>query len=169
MDPHLQLWQIVVSGVAIVLDPVTAVCITLWVQGRRESRTAKRQLFLSLIAQRKAFPPSTKLVESLNMIDVVFASDRRVLQAWHDYYHLLSQPPSQAREHKWLELLSDMATGLGYPNLRQTDLDKFYVPQGHIDQFQMQSALQTELLRVLKNTRSLAIQPKPPDVGNSPT
>ena len=44
--------------------------------------------------------------------------------------------------------------------LHQTDLDKFYTPQGHADQFELQYNLQHELLRVLKNTSAFVVTKK---------
>jgi hypothetical protein len=40
------------------------------------------------------------------------------------------QPPGEERGHTWLELLTAMAEELNYPQLKQTDLDKFYIPRG---------------------------------------
>jgi len=48
-----------------------------------------------------------------------------------------------------------MAVALGYRRLSQTDIDRFYSPQVHATQGQLNQELQTELLRVLKATQSL--------------
>jgi hypothetical protein len=52
-----------------------------------------------------------------------------------------------------------MAADLRYPRLAQTDIDKFYFPDAEGQQFVAQSELQQELLRVLKNTNRLAVEP----------
>jgi hypothetical protein len=44
--------------------------------------------------------------------------------------------------------------------VRQTDLDKFYIPQGHIDQFELSANIQKEFLRVLKNTAEIVVKKK---------
>jgi hypothetical protein len=48
-----------------------------------------------------------------------------------------------------------MATSLGYRTLTQTDIDKFYMPQGLGDQATLSLDTQKEWLRVLKATPTL--------------
>lgn len=149
---------------AIFLGPLLAVLVTLWWQSRKQKRDAKEKLFLSLMAHRRAFPPAPEWVNSLNVIDVVFADVPQVVQLWHEYYAGLHTPPAnnnhQQREHTYLLMLSAMARNLGYRKLEQTDIDKFYTPQAHEDQVFLNSEIQSELLRVLQNTHAIEATPK---------
>jgi len=159
--PHeLYLLQISANFLAIVLGPVTAVCVTLWFQSRKEKLAAKRQLFLSLMAERKNLTISPQVAQALNTIDVVFSDNREIVGIWHKYYALLAQQPSQERDHTWLELLSAMAKDLRYPGLSQTDLDKFYLPQSHVDQLEFQKKAGEQWLRVLENTKRFLVEPR---------
>ena len=157
--------QFIINVIAIILGPIIAVIITLVYQKYKEKRDAKYRLFLTLMAHRKSFPPTIAWVESLNLIDVVFADHPKVVELWHQYYDLLHQESKDytKREHKYLELLSAMAKTLGYKNLQQTDIDKFYTPTAHGDQATLNHKVQTELLRVLENTGSLATFKKKED------
>ena len=146
--------------IAVIIGPVIAVIITLWYQRRKERRDIKQRAFLVLMAHRRSIPPNMAMVEVLNTLDVVFSENHTIVDLWHKYYVLLSQPLSQERQHIWLELLSAIAKDLGYPTLKQTDIDKFYIPQGHMDQFELQCRLQNELLRVFKNTASFVVNKK---------
>ena len=147
------------------LGPVAAVGITLWHQERKEARTAKQSLFLTLMAHRKSVAPPLERTNALNLIDVVYAKDAKVLALWHQLYDLLCQKPEgvnvEAKHHTDLNLLFEMAKSLGYKNLQQTDIDKFYVPQDVGDNAQLVRSLSTELLRVLKATETLSISQKP--------
>ena len=143
--------------IAVVLGPVVAVAITLFYQRFKEKRDIKHRAFLLLMAHRKSIPPNYSMVEALNTLDVVFSTNRAIVDLWHKYYMLLAQRPSQERDHTWLELLSAIARDLRYPTVKQTDLDKFYVPQGFVDQYELQTRIQTEFLRVLKNTAALVV------------
>jgi len=149
------------------LSPVIAVAVTLWWQRRKEKRDSKERLFLTLMAHRRAFPPTIEWVNALNVIDVVFADHPQVVQLWHEYYAALANPPPnqnyQTREHTYLLMLSAMARSLGYKRLEQTDIDKYYSPQAHVDQMQLNWQCQTEWLRVLQNTFKLNTEPKPPE------
>lgn len=140
------------------LGPIAAVLITLWHQERNQKRQAKERIFHILMAHRKSIPPNYEWVNSLNVIDVVYADHRSVVTLWHELYDILVQSPmnEQRRVHKFLELLSAMAKVLGYSNLTQTDIDKFYSPEAHGTILGIQWGVQTELLRVLKNTHSLS-------------
>jgi hypothetical protein len=163
----------VVTIIALILGPVIAVIITLWSQKRSEKLNAKRQLFVTLMANRRA-GPNREWVNALNLIDVIYAGETRIVQLWHQLYDVLNVQTinQQAFTHKYLDLLSAMATSLGYRSLTQTDIDKFYMPQALGDQAQLSLEAQTELLRVLKATPTLRqvggaapadlVQPNPP-------
>ena len=146
--------QLTINILAIILGPIVAIIITLTYQTHKEKRDTQMRLFLTLMAHRKAFPPTFAWVESLNLIDVVFAKHPKVVQLWHEYYDYLHEKTEDytKREHKDLELLSAMAQCLGYKKLQQTDIDKFYTPIAHGDQAALNYKVQTELLRVLENT-----------------
>lgn len=157
----------IINIFAIIIGPIFAVGITLWWQRRREKRDSKERLFLTLMAHRRAFPPSIEWVNALNVIDVVFAEHPQVVQLWHEYYGGLANPPAnenyQQREHTYLLMLSAMARSLGYRRLEQTDIDKFYSPQAHADQLALNHKCETEWLRVLENTNHLQVERRPPD------
>lgn len=151
-------WLLLLSTL---LSPVFAVIITLWWQNRKEKRDAKERLFLTLMAHRKAYPPSQEWVDSLNVIDVVFANVPQVVELWHRYYDGLANPPAngnyQARDHIYLLMLSAMDRSLGYRKLEQTDIDKYYSPQAHGNQMELNYRCQTEWLRVLENTARVEV------------
>jgi len=157
-------WYETASVIGLIAGPVLAVLITLWHQERTQKRQAKLQLFLTLMAHRKSVAPPLDRTNALNLIDVVYAGDSKVVALWHRLYELLCQKPEgvdvEAKNHTNLDLLSEMAKVLGYKNLQQTDIDKFYVPQDVGDNAQMQVNLAKELLRVLKSTQSFSATPK---------
>ena len=118
---------------ALIAGPTVAVIITLWHQRRTQKYDAKQRLFLVLMAHRKSNPPTYDWANSLNVIDVVFADSRHVVDKWHEVYDLMSQQQVNWTQwnHAYIELLSEMATALGYQRLRQTDIDRYYTPTAH--------------------------------------
>jgi hypothetical protein len=158
--------------VAIILGPVFAVIITLWYQSRREKRDLKQRVFFELIAHRKSYPIPQDFVKALNLIDVVFHKNRKVISLWHEYYGILHQqadeksPILDLRDQKLVELLSEMARVLGYKNLQQVDIDKFYTPIAHQAQFLSSEKLLKEFQRVLENTSRFVTEPKPKNDKN---
>ena len=158
----------IVTVIALIAGPVIAVSITLWYQRRSEKRSAKERLFSVLMAHRRSNPPTLEWVQALNLIDVIFQNHSSVLTKWRELYDLMNHPATQINwgqvGHVRIELLSEMAAALGYQRLRQTDIDRFYYPQLLADQAAAQTDLQSELLRVLKDTKSLRADP--PSLNN---
>lgn len=153
-------WQLWVTGFAIFLGPLAGVIFTLWFQSRKEKKDQKQRLFLMLMAHRKSNPPTLDLVNGLNLVDVVFADSRMVVSLWHQYYDLLCQGAVNwhLAESKYLDLLSEMAKVLGYTNLSQTDISRFYSPVAHGNQAQISLETQSELLRILKGTGRFVVE-----------
>ena len=152
---EIQTW---ITGLAIFLGPLAGVMFTLWFQARKEAKDAKQRLFLALLGERKAHQVSAQVAQELNKIDVVFSDSLKVRTVWHEYYALLHGQPGEPRAHKWLELLSAMARELGYKGLTQLDLDKFYIPQGHVDEAEFRKKLSLNLARVLENTDHVVVK-----------
>jgi predicted membrane protein len=151
--------------IAVIVGPIIAIIITLVYQSQKEKREAKTRLFLTLMAHRKSNPPTIERVNSLNLIDVVFADHPKILQLWHEYYDLLNtHPPNHVLwEHKHIDMLSEISQELGYKKIKQTEIEKFYTPQAHTSQSEMVAKIQAELLRVLENTASLGVTKKEGD------
>ena len=157
------------NTIALFSSPVIAVVVTLMWQRIRETKdrvhNRKEQLFLALMAHRRSQPPSQAWVDSLNLIDVVFDDSPIVLRLWHEYYDLLGSATYKddwnKRTHKHLELLSAMASELGYKSLSQTDIDKFYSPVAHGNEADMNWRLRSEFLRVLQGAQHIVIPSHP--------
>jgi hypothetical protein len=154
----------IITVVALIVGPALSVLITLWYQRRTEKRAAKERLFAVLMAHRRAIPTTIEWVQSLNLIDVVFQDCPSVVIKWRELYDLMNHPNDQINwnqvGHARIELLSEIAVSLGYRRLRQTDIDRFYMPQSLVDQATMQGDIQKEFLRVLKDTKNLQANPK---------
>jgi hypothetical protein len=156
----------IISIIAILVGPVTAVSITLWWQQRKEKRDAKMRLFITLMSYRSPtrLGLAPEWVTALNLIDMVFADQTRVLELWHQLFDLLHNPPIQQQQarHKNIEMLSEMAKVLGFRNFPQVQMDKYYYPESYEAQAQEMAEIRTNLLRVLANTDTLnAVLRKP--------
>ena len=142
---------------ALVAGPVAAVIITLWAQDRAAKRSTKERLFVTPMAHRKSYPPTVEWVSAINTIVVVYANNPKILSHWDTCYRRLSAKPwdTEAWNRDLLDLLSAIAEDLGYKHIRQTQIDKFYVPDAHNKIFGEQDELRNNLLRVLKATKTV--------------
>lgn len=163
----------IITIIALFSGPIAAVLITLWHQDRKQKIDANKRVFLTLMAHRKALPPNPEWVNALNLIDVIFHDCPQIVALWHEYFALLCQihnweESTQQREHKYLELLSAMAQSLGYRDIQQTDMDKFYSPKGQADLVQLQLKIYQELSRVLENTEHFLVEKKSDNEQKTP-
>lgn len=135
---------------ATLLSPLIAVQVQKLIELATEQRSAKKQIFQSLMATR-ATRLAPEHVQALNMIDLEFgasnwrghrAKDKHVVDRWRIYAdHLgsLESKPSEARLEAWIEkndelftdLLEALAHALGYKFDRVQLRRGIYRPQAH--------------------------------------
>lgn len=100
----------------------------------QQKDNAKRNLFLTLYALRGS-PLNYDFVRGLNQIDIVFEDVPAVLDAWHIHYASLNIKGQINEIDTWnlqrVNLLSAMASHLGYERIRQTEMIRDYYPEGH--------------------------------------
>ena len=153
---------------AILLSPVIAVLVTMWIQKRIERRGVKLRILAQLMGNRHT-PIAPENIVALNMIDLVFHDDERVRGLWSDYFDMLcnkgldNELGWEQRNKKRNELITAVASSLGYSEqIDHLDVDRIYKPQGLGDRELDSQKLMEELLRVLTNTDSLAMRKRKP-------
>lgn len=156
MDPSLVLSICQVAAVAVIP-------LIIWGMGnayqKREAKIrAKRELFFTLMRNRKTFLAPKEKVDALNLIDVVYQDDKKVRQAWKDYLDALNanSPHFNNSNAYLLDLLSEMAVSLGYKELKQTEIDRFYEPQASVDDASNQRRIIAEMMRILVASKSFS-------------
>lgn len=138
--------------ISITLIPFIIWFVGIKFQNRSSKQKAKLDLFLQIMANRKKYPPSSEMALGLNQIDIIFQDSSKVRAAWRSYFDAL-HPNSQHNSTSnsfLLDLLSEMANNLGYQNLKQTELDRYYQPQSSINLIESQELLYSYQLEVLK-------------------
>lgn len=156
----------VISILAIILSPVIAVLVSIWVQARREKRGQKMYIFDTLIRTRHS-GVTNEMVRAFNMIDVVFYNKPIVRKLWREYFDMLgnkaltTEPGLKQRRDKYLELLYEMAKVLGYGKaISHLDIDRVYYPVGLGETTQRTEEILNELLRFLKSSGGVDITVK---------
>ena len=82
---------------AIIIIPVAAVLIGQWLQDRAKKREDKMNIFKTLMTAR-IYGWTVASVQALNIIDIVFADDKSVRDAWKDLYEKYSiQNPNEVQ------------------------------------------------------------------------
>ena len=126
---------------AILVAPVVAIQVSLWLAKNQEKRQRRLLLFRTLMGTR-ASTMAREHVQALNVVDVDFyGSDnksRAVVDALKVYLdHLNTAPPGQEwgkkRQDLLVDLLQIMATQLGY-QFDKTEIKRTsYTPRGYGD------------------------------------
>lgn len=83
--------------VALILGPVIAVGLTLWIEGERRRRESRLAVLRQLIATRH-LPGDPMYSTAVNLIPVEFNDDRQVMEAYKAYQAAVSQPPASEPE-----------------------------------------------------------------------
>ena len=119
---------------------------------KKEKLEAKRELFFTLMKQRKTSFVMQERADALNLIDVVFQDDHKVREAWKNYLSSLdsSSPEFKNSNAYLLDLLSEMAQSLGYQKLKQTEIDRFYEPQCMLDDKFREQQVQDITIKAMK-------------------
>lgn len=132
---------------AIIIIPIAAVLIGQWLQDRAKKREDKMNIFKTLMTAR-IYGWTVASVQALNIIDIVFADDKSVRDAWKDLYEKYSiQNPNEVQkkaiETARCKLLETMANSLGYKEkVTWETIQNPYIPQGLVDQINMQTTSQ---------------------------
>ncbi|HWK45310.1 MAG TPA: DUF6680 family protein [Stellaceae bacterium] len=122
-------------------------------RGVPRSPEPKNTLFFSLMVYR-ATPMARERILALNSIDIVFHKDKVIIAAWREYYDMLT-PVTPQEPEKYVDLLYIISRKLGY------DFDKImlrrvvYLPQGHVDEANAQTALRESITNVMTGQRDI--------------
>lgn len=162
-------WLVIV---AILLAPLIAVQVQKYVENQVEKKQRKMRVFKTLMATR-ATPISPQHVESLNMIDIEFHKEKKIVEAWKlmlDNFENFPKNPNEpnfqtrldSSVEKSKELLSDllyeMAKSLNY------EFDKVhlkrgaYIPKGHADVILDQEIIRRSLVNVLLGRNPIPVK-----------
>ena len=154
-------WEMIIGVgqiLAVAIIPVIVWGLGIAHQNRKSKRDAQLRVFLTLMADRGTNPIIKEWVDALNVIDIVFQDHNKVRNAWKEYLGSLNEksPHFDNSNSFKLDLLSEMAVALGYKNLKQTEIDRFYSPKYFGSQMSRQEVLFEENMRILTHSKSFA-------------
>lgn len=135
-------WLQLITVFGTVTAPIIAVLITIWYQRRQANTDAKTSIFMDLVSFRYYQPIPWQFFVALNRIDVVFHKQESICRLYHEYYDLINKDLSQASEADWtridekkVALITAIARHLGYKQIDQIYLQRYYQPKGVYDDY----------------------------------
>lgn len=162
-------WLIIV---AIILGPILAVQIQGYLEDRKVKRERQMNIFRTLMTTR-ATPLSPLHVQTLNIIDVEFHKNKKIVEAWKllldnfmhyptDYddpnYGTRLEDSNEKSKELLIDLLYKMAKVLNY------DFDKVhlkrgvYIPKGHAEMEMDQFIIRKNLLDLFSGKKPMPIK-----------
>lgn len=145
---------------AIILAPVISVIIGQKLLDKSRKRDDKMQVFKILMSSR-IYGWTNASVEALNLIEVVFAKDKKVIAQWKKYYDVLCvESPDTAQREKIIKerdaLLEVIAISLGYKDkVTLRTIQSSYQPVGLADMLKKQERYQNNQLELMERFMSL--------------
>lgn len=158
----------ILNLIAIIIIPIIAVLIGQWLQTRSEKRKDKMHIFKTLMTSR-VYGWTQESVHCLNIIDIVFADDKKVRNAWKDLYDKYCvQNPDESQlkkiETAQYKLLETMAVSLGYKDkVTWETIQNPYIPKGMLRQIEAQNQSQQAYNNLLLNMQQMMPQSKNPE------
>lgn len=149
-----------INIVAIILAPVISVIIGQKLQDRAKKRQDKMEIFKALMTSR-VYGWTNAGVYALNIIDIVFANDKKVRAQWKIYYDKLCVGNPTEEDIKKIEmekckLLEEISKSLGYKNkITWETIQNPYIPKGLTDSLMQQQQYQTGQLEVMEMMKSI--------------
>ena len=126
---------------ALVLGPVFAVLVTLWIEGRRRRHERKIHIMRMLLATRH-IPADVQYNTAINLIPAEFNSQKKVMEAWRNYHALVrEQHTGKAAQEDHNKRITAAQSNLIYEIMRSVGLrlseadiqTQVYISQGFID------------------------------------
>lgn len=159
----------IIMTIAVVLGPIIAVLITRWLDNRRFAMERKLSIFRALMKDRRN-QTSYDFVTALNLIEIDFHKEKKVMAAWQKLHESLSsQRPHVDDKDGWdrkfqewnnntTRLLCEIGRTLGISK-EQIDIQSGgYMPEAWGNERQQRDYLQKLLIELLENKRGLLME-----------
>lgn len=151
----------ILNLIAIFIIPVVAVIVGQHLQNRAEKiRNDKMHIFKVLMTSR-IYGWTQESVHCLNIIDIVFADDKKVRDAWKDLYDKYCvENPDETQikkiQNAQYKLLETMTNSLGYKDkVTWETIQNPYIPKGMLQQINERNQSQQAYNNLLLNMQHM--------------
>lgn len=137
----------ILSVLSAIIAAILSVIISYFLQNKSKKREEKLHILIDLMISR-IYGWTPNAVHSMNIIDIVFADNKDVKNAWHDYFNKCKVKNPSDQQLKDIEiaknkLIEKIAIDLGYKDkLTWDEIQSVYVPNGLLDDINKQQEFQ---------------------------
>ena len=148
----------IINIIALIVIPIFSVLLGQYLQRQAKKREDKLSIFKSLMTSR-IYGWTVDSVHALNLIDVVFAKDKKVIAQWkiaHDKLFVENPTGTELRKIKQEKdkLLKFMAESLGY-KIDWEIIQNPYIPTGLTEILNNQNTFQSIQLELMQKMNHL--------------
>ncbi|MCJ9733761.1 DUF6680 family protein [Bradyrhizobium sp. PRIMUS42] len=117
------------------IGPILAVQAQKWIEGYREKRDRRFNIFRTLMATRAANLTAAH-VEAINAVPIDFYGDKPIIDAWEEYFEHLTKSTEvdalwgQRRIDLFTKLLAAIGQRVGYA-FSAAQMNRIYFPNAH--------------------------------------
>jgi len=159
----LRLTDWVIAGCTLA-GPILAVQAQKWIEGFREKQSRRLTIFRTLMGTR-AQNLNPAHVEALNAVPIDFYKDKKVMDAWEEYFMHLTT--STAHDPTWgpkridlfVKLLAAIGSKVGY-QFNVAEMNRIYFPNAHSELDEQQTFVRKAIVGLLKGDISLPVEIK---------
>ena len=104
---------------------------------KSEKKRDKKNILAVLMAYRGVKAHEDDFVKALNMVDIYYYDSKKVRRICHEYFYSLDSPIFETGQHSRIlrSLILAMAIECGYKEIRESDIDHYYLPQIYIQRY----------------------------------
>jgi hypothetical protein len=142
--------------VAVIISPIVALLISIFIQNRTEKRKDRFSIFNTLMSTRYRKNPGEDVIKALNLIDVVFHDQKSVRGSLKEYKKMVlaegteTEGQIQQRQIQYQKLIHEISKSLGYSKEIETwDINNVCIPKFYLDQERNSSETQTKIGNML--------------------
>ncbi|OGT07919.1 MAG: hypothetical protein A2X78_01860 [Gammaproteobacteria bacterium GWE2_37_16] len=153
--------------IAVLFAPLVALRVQTWIEDWRSKKIRQLTIFKTLMTTR-ANRLSTEHVQALNMIDLEFYSDKKVIAAWkkhREHFYPATEATNEQQIKDWVDkstdlfvdLLIEMGEKLGYKFSVDDLKSGAYLPKAHGHYISEQEEMRKNALAVLSGKQAIYI------------
>ncbi len=167
---NIDIFNIIINIFSLIFIPIFSVWLAQHLSSKSKSRDDKMNIFKILMTHRSfVFAPDA--VYNYNLIECVFYEDKKVIEAWREYFKLLKNPVLVGENEKInyfeecekykCKLLKEMACCIGYKKFIVDILkEPAYFPDGMRNEYEENKNIKdnmNEFIKLLLEDRKNAI------------
>lgn len=150
---------LILEASKILIGAIIGTIVTSFYKDFKDKKDQQKELFIRMVKAKSYIQIPQMLINDMNIIEIIFRNNKKVLDKYRDYYEILCLPENQIdidnQMGVYLDLLREIGNVVGYKHLDNKTLISRYIPNAAIDDHYATNEFNKELLSYLKSGNEL--------------